>query len=444
MKKLLTITKVLPYNKKSITRKEGHNMIKKILSGVLAVALVIMSCVTLTGCSRRKDNYSLTGIASNGGMAVVKDGYMYYIAGGTSELKDPDWRMVEAASIYKRKLDENNNPVDGLEPELVYKGIAGFTNGELFMFGDFLYFATPSEKRSNTAEKMTDRTSFCRIRLDGKKYEVLYTTETKDALKYAYYTPSDSELYLVILEGTKLYSLNVKKDKIINIAEDVTEAAFSSDFGRGNAADPYLFYTKAPSEGYLSQDGTIVFQATPDGKTNKQIASGANYGLYEIKYGYLYYSVDNAIYRSTMSAGLDRTNVVAYKTFETPFFTADGGVVASGKDEGEKQLVYILWKTTAQVEGKVLHTAEGNTPLFQVGDTLYVKTSSNSILRLTLDSGATEDEEKVKIKEVAVVEVGEGLRPEIIGNYLYYYAETKTTDDFGNEIKTWNIKAIKV
>ena len=418
-------------------------MIKKILSGVLTLALVIMSCVTLTGCSR-KDNYSLTGIASNGGMAVVKDGYMYYIAGGTDELEDPDWRMVNSASIYKRKLDENNNPVDGLEPELVYHGIAGFKNGELFMFGDFLYFATPSGKLSNTADKMTDRTSFCRIRIDGKKYEVLYTTETAEEIKYAYYTPSDKELYLVILEGTDLYSVNIKKDKVIEIATDVTEVAFSSDFGRGNGADPYVFYTKAPSEEYLSQNGTLVFQATPDGKTNNKIASGADYGLYEIKYGYLYYSADNKIYRSTMTAGLDRTNVLSYKTYENPFFTENGGVVASGKDDGEKQMVYILWKTTAKVEGKVLHTSEGNKALFQVGDTLYVQNSSKAILKLTLDSGATQDADKAKIKDVTTVEVGDGLIPEIIGNYLYYYAETKTTDDNGNEISTWDIKSVRI
>ena len=138
-------------------------MLKKILSGVLAVALVILSSITLAGCSKKED-YNLTGIISNGGMALVKDGYMYYIAGGTSELEDPDWRMLDAASIYRRRVDEKNNPIEGEEPQLIYHGIAGFTNGELNAFGDYLYFTTPSGKLSSTADKMTDRTSFCRIR----------------------------------------------------------------------------------------------------------------------------------------------------------------------------------------------------------------------------------------------------------------------------------------
>lgn len=418
-------------------------MFKKILSGVLTLALVVLSCITLTGCSKKND-FSLTGVASNGGMAVVKDGYMYYIGGGTDKLSDPDWRMVDASSIYKRKVDASNNPVDGTEPELVYRGIAGFENGELFIFGEYLYFATPSAKKSNTAQTMTDRTSFCRVRLDGKKYEVLYTTETADDLTYAYYTPSDKELYLVILEGEDLYSVNIAKDKVIEIATDVVDVAFSSEFGRGNGADPYLFYTLAPSENYLTQNGYVVYQATADGKTNKAIASGEDFGLYEIKFGYLYFSADDKIYRTTTSAGLDKTNIISYKAYDDPFFTENGGVVASGSEDGEKQLVYILWRTTAKVEGKVLATSEGNVPVAQVGTTLYVRNKSNVLMKYTLDSGSTESEDNAKIKDTTSVEIGPKLSAEVIGDYLYYYTENKTTDDNGNEISVWNITSIKI
>lgn len=418
-------------------------MFKKILSGVLTLALVVVSCFTLAGCSKKSD-YNLTGVASNGGMAVVKDGYMYYIGGGTDKLSNPDWRMVEASSIYKQKLDASNNPVDGAEPEVVYRGIAGFKNGELFIFGEYLYFATPSAKKSNTAQTMTDRTSFCRVRLDGKKYEVLYTTETADDLTYAYYTPSDKELYLVILEGKDLYSVNIAKDKVIEIATDVVDVAFSSEFGRGNGADPYLFYTLAPAENYLTQNGYVVYQATVDGKTNKQIASGEDYGLYEIKFGYLYFSVDDKIYRTTTSAGLDRTNVVSYKAYEDPYFTENGGVVASGSEDGKKQLVYVLWRTTAKVEGKVLATTEGNVPIAQVGNTLYVRNKSKVLMRYTLDSGSTQSEDDAKIKDTTSVEIGAKLSAEVIGDYLYYYTETKTTDDNGNEISIWEMTSLKI
>lgn len=418
-------------------------MFKKILSGVLTLALVVVSCFALTGCAKKSD-YNLTGVASNGGMAVVKDGYMYYIGGGTDKLSNPDWRMVNASSIYKQKLDASNNPVDGAEPEVVYQGIAGFKNGELFIFGEYLYFATPSAKKSNTAQTMTDRTSFCRVRLDGKKYEVLYTTETADDLTYAYYTPSDKELYLVILEGKDLYSVNIAKDKVIEIATDVVDVAFSSEFGRGNGADPYLFYTLAPAENYLTQNGYVVYQATADGKTNKQIASGEDYGLYEIKFGYLYFSVDDKIYRTTTTAGLDRTNVISYKAYEDPYFTENGGVVASGSEDGEKQLVYVLWRTTAKVEGKVLSTTEGNVPIAQVGNTLYVRNKSKVLMRYTLDSGSTQSEDDAKIKDTTSVEIGAKLSAEVIGDYLYYYTETKTTDDNGNEISIWEITSLKI
>jgi len=49
----------------------------------------------------------------------------------------------------------------------------------------------------------------------------------------------------------------------------------------------------------------------------------------------------------------------------------------------------------------------------------------------------------VKVDE-ATVSIGTGLNTEIVGSYLYYYVETKTTDANGNEIKTWNIKSVKI
>lgn len=418
-------------------------MTKKILSGALAILMMVITSVMFVGCSG-KDNYSNEAIASNGGIAVIKDGYMYYIAGGTDQLKEPTEEMVNASSIYKRPVDEAGNPIDSGKVELVYKGIAGFTYGELYMFGDYLYFATPSGKISNTASKMTDRTSFCRVRKDGKKYEVLYTTETKDKLKYQYYNPTNEELYLVILEGTELYSINIKKDKKIELSSDVSSVAFSSDLGRGAGADPYIFYTKAPEESYLTQTGSIVYKTLPNGEGNIKIASGADYALYEVKFGYLYFSVDGKIYRTTTQAGLDRTNIVSYEAFTTAYFTNNGGVVAVGTESGQKKYQYVLWENNVKVGGKILNSSEKYQTITQVGDYIYAINEKNQIVKLALDYGNTEDGTKTAISDKVTVAVGDYLKPEIVGDYMYFYVETKTTDANGNEISTWNLDSVKL
>ena len=418
-------------------------MLKKIISGLVAVMMLVVSSVTLTGCAK-KDNFGLTGVVSNGGLGVIKDGYLYYVAGGTDEFEDTDWRALEASSIYKRAVDEAGNPVEGTAPELLYSGIAGFEYGELHIFGEYLYFATPSGKLSNTAEKMTDRTDFCRIRLDGKKFEVLHTTETEEDLTYAYYTPNDDELYLVVLEGEELYSINIKKGKKIEIATGVSSVAFASDYGRGNGADKYLFYTKSPDESYLTQTGYIVYRATADNKTNENIASGADYALYEVKFGYLYYSVDGKVYRTTSSVGLDRTNIVSYEILSDMFFTENGGVVGTGKTSGYKNFVYARWVNGAKVEGKILNTSEKCVAYAEKNGVLYATNDSNAIVKLALDSGETESDEATKFVEIGTLTVGNALTAEIIGDYIYYFTETKTTDDNGNELKTWNLQTKKI
>ena len=418
-------------------------MLKRILSGIFAVAFVILSTVMFSGCSN-KNNFELNGVVSNGGIGVIKDGYLYYVDGGTDRFTDYDEKIETASSIYKIAVDNAGNPVKGSVPEVVYKGIAGFKNGSLHIFGDYLYFATPSGKLSNKAEKMTDRTSFCRIRLDGKKYEVIHTTETKDDLKYSYYTASDEDLHLVILEGKELYSIDVAKGKTIEIDSDVQSVAFASEYGRGNGADKYLFYTKTPQDTYLTQNGFMVYRATADNKTNDLIASGADYALYEIKFGYLYYSVDGKVYRTTSTAGLDRTNLVSYEILKNMFFTENGGVVGTGQEEGYKNFVYVRWVNGAKIEGKILNSKDSFIAYAEKNGVLFATNSENKIVKLALNSLATQTEESTKFVDNAIVSVGDKLNVEVIGDYIYYFTETKSTDANGNKITTWNLKTEKI
>lgn len=419
-------------------------MLKKILTSTLAVLMMVLSVVTLSGCSKDSKNYSQEGIISNGGIAVVKGGFMYYIAGGTDKFSNPDEKIVNASSIYRRAVDENGNPVDGSNPEVIYTGIAGFKNGSLYAFGDYLYFTTPSNLVTSKAEKTTDRTSFCRIRMDGKKYKTLFTTETADTLSYAYYTSNKDELYIAVLEGKELYSYNVKKNDFYEIASDVTSAIFSKSFGTGSEADKYIYYTKAPSESYLTQNGNMVYKTDIKGETKTLLSSGENITLYEIKYGYLYFSDGERMYRTTTATGLDKTNVISYVIYKTPFFTANGGVVATGETSGQTQLVYFVWEGGAKVTSKILATNKGYTPYFTDGNILYALDNNKKLVRLTLDNGATEVAKDTIIIDKVTVSVGAGLTPEIVGDYLYFYTETKTTDANGNEISTWDINSVKI
>lgn len=412
---------------------------KKFLSLMLVFAVMFTS-LTFVGCKKGENNFSLNGVVSNGGLGVIKDGYLYYINGGTTNLEADDELTVNSASIYKRAVDASGNPVAGAEPILVYKGIAGFKYSKLYIFGDHLYFATPSTKISSTADRLTKRTSFARVGLSGEDFEVLYTTETEDTIKYEYYSVSDTEMYLVVLEGDELYSVNLsKKAKKKVIAEEVTSAVFSSTNGRGNGAESFVFYTKAPASTYLTQNGNIVYKATPDGKTNSKISSGETVTLMEIKFGNLYFSVGNIIYKTTTAAGLDKSNIVSYNAYKKYILLEDGGIV--GVDEANSSTVLVKWQNGALTEAKTLMTSSSYTLMLYDNDYLYSYNSSKVVYYASLDGSKTT---AAKLSDQKIVLPGDSLTYEKIGDYLYYFIETTVKDQNGNDVKLNTLTSIHV
>lgn len=420
-------------------KKEQFSM-KKFLSMLLATVVMCVS-LTFVGCKKGDENFSLSGVVSNGGLGVIKEGYLYYINGTTTELETEVEQVVTSTSIFKVKVDANGNKIAGEEPQIVYRGVAGFAKSSLHIFGDYIYFALPSTKVSNSATRLSKRTSFARVKLDGSGFEVLYTTETEDALKYEFYAVSDTEMHLVVLEGKELYSLNIAKKKIKKntIATEVDSVAFSSTNGRGNGAEPYVFYTKAPASTYLTQNGNIVFKATPDGKVNTKISSGESVTLLQIKGGNLFFSVDKKIYKSTTAAGLDRSSVVSYNAYTKYLLLDDGGIV--GVDETNSKTVKVEWENGALIEAECIISDKSYTLMLENGTYLLCYNSSKVLYAAKL-GGQSATPKKLTDEKVAVVDGY--LTYEIFGDYLYYYTEKTVKDSNGNDVKLTSLTSINI
>lgn len=407
-------------------------MIKRILS-LVVLAVMVLGTGVFTACKKVPENYAIANVSSNGGIGVVYNGYVYYVGGGTTTLEDPEELVKNSASIYKLEVDAKGNPVNGAQPIMIYSGVAGFSKGELFIFGEHLYFAEPSSKISNTADKLVKRTTFARIDLNGGSYKELYTTESEDNITYEYYQISDTELRLVVLEGTELYSLKIgKKVKKTVIDEDVTSATFTSTNGTGENAEKFVFYTKAPSKDYLTQKGVMVYKVLPTGENKKQISSGEDVKLLKVEHGYLYYSLNKKIYRTTSMAGLDKTNIVSYNVFKSCIFLANGGVI--GVDENASSVVYVRWNGGNLVEDKLLMGSKDYTLMFVEGDYLFALNSSNLLYRVDFskeNSKITAD----KVYASKIVTVGGALTYEKIGGYIYTFVEKTVKDANGNDVK---------
>lgn len=411
-------------------------MKKRFLSLSMMFVMMVTSLVFLTGCSN-VTNFSSANVSGQGGITVVSGDYLYYISKGSTD-RTLSGDALAGFGIYKTKIDADGLPTG--EATLVYEGLVGHKNSSLYVFGDYIYFTTPSRKRNSSGEYLTDRTSFCRVRTDGKDYELLHTTDTKDALKYAYYQENDEQLYLLVNEGALLYSIDLASKKFdrTTISEEVVSVVFSKTCGNGSNADKFVFFTEEPAKNYATNLGHNVYKASPSGENVENISSGENVSLIEIKDGYLYFSIDKYIYRTTTVGGLTTHQEVSYGTYDSYIITNDGGILLVNTDE--KETWYFNWTTGTMKENCVLGTSDYNI-LVENGDYVYAKYTDNLVYKFSLSQTR---QTPVKVTEKVASGMADDLTIEIVGNTIYYYTEVKVSDEVGKEVSNYTLNWKKI
>ena len=415
---------------------------KKRLISIFACLILIITGVSFAGCSSNNDeNFSLSGISSNGGIGAIKDGYLYFIQTPTT-VTEYSKEVGDQSGIFKAPVDENGQ-ITG-DATLVYSCLAGNKLGQIYIFGDYIYFATPSTGRYSSGKLMSDQTTFGRVKTDGTGYEKIYTGVTASIKSYAYYLETEddeTELYLVLLEDKVLKAVEVSSGDEETIDEEVLSVVYSETQGTASKTDEYIYYTKNPEEGYITQSGTNVYRAEPDGDT-ELISAGTDVTLLAIKYGYLYFSQGTSVYRTTYGNELGKQNPISYQTFTEFMFTEDGGIIA--ENTKTKSVCYYNWTSGSIVAGELLDSTTHDMMLVAKGY-VYFLTSKDAIVRVPFDTtnGATAQKEKT-VSSDTTYEAGEYLNYEVIGNTLYYYVKVVETDENGAETTSYTLRSVNL
>lgn len=284
---------------------------------LLIVALFISTTFILTGCGEKglPENPSTESASiSNGGIAVVKGDYLYYVNGFKSYqnlTKDVDnvWGDQVIGAIYRVKL--NNNTIahnsDGFleKSEVVIPQIVGTENASFYIFGDYIYYATPNMQVDEHGNLLNARSNICRANINGKDNKVLYTTDqTLSALNWTMFE-LDGTVYVVMLDGTKLISINAaaKKPSTTVMANDVTSIGLiktdkylptdnvSTQTIEG--VNNYVYYTRNITEDdKLGSLGGNVLARVKVGSSSEEVVAtnGNTYSITEAKNGCLYYT----------------------------------------------------------------------------------------------------------------------------------------------------------
>ncbi|MEG1581815.1 MAG: hypothetical protein RR334_01470 [Clostridia bacterium] len=418
---------------------------KKFFTSLCVVLFAVVSLFTFTACGNEliESSNSTIGVYSNGGTSVISGGYLYFVNGTkANDGKVNTFNNVIQGGIYRLPVDANNNIKDGTSlnnAELVVSSLVGFDKGSIFVFGDYIYFATPSIQKNQSGEVLYGLTAFYRKNINGGNPELMYTTaKSADTIDYTYYPVGDNSLYLVIYEkeGAVLKSIrmgkNVKDAQVI--ASGIKGYIFPDETQKtGNNA--YIYYTTT-ADIASSYDGVNAYKVKPSNTDKVLIGTGKEYSLLTIRGENLFYSVkegeNTIIHISDLSKNLDISTdiVISYKSYDKILFLADGSIIYSDETVESKPVVmYLKWENSVLTSYKVY---EGKTTFIGVtskNDTGYLvfvdssDSSINSIDYTTSDKTLRENIEVTLLSDDAFVETKGNMTTEIIGNYVYGFVE---------------------
>lgn len=284
---------------------------------ILAITLLLATTLTLTACGKERGLSSTPAlthaVTSNGGTAVVKGDYLYFVNGHNTvalNAGDNDWGDHNYGGIYRTKL--SNNAVeydeDGFvkNAELVVPKLVGNDNVKFYIYGDYIYYTSPNNNKDGKGNSLTTLTDYFRVKLNGTENKLIYTSATENLTSgdWTIYVLVQ-EHYLVVKDGSNLVSFKTSSSKIgkkVVMATDVASVAFLEyqNFYENKRAvqdgyNNYIYYTRSATESDnlpAAITGNILAKVKVG--TNQEIkvfnASGStNYTLTAIKNNAIYY-----------------------------------------------------------------------------------------------------------------------------------------------------------
>jgi hypothetical protein len=169
---------------------------------------------------------------------------------------EPDAAFIDPDSVQR------------VVPKVV--SFSGDSSAGIFIYGDFIYYATYSNRRSKTGSVEYTLTEFYRTGVDGQKTKLLYAS-SEAVTQYNFYYRGGT-VYLVLREGSKLKSVSIDRRgrmKTNALEDDVTEVFFprKSVYYAGvneNTLSDFVFYTRALTKEDKATAGNALEMRRPD------------------------------------------------------------------------------------------------------------------------------------------------------------------------------------
>ncbi len=249
-----------------------HKTLKKIL--VTSTAAVIgVGALSLGACSKPvtlPQGIPSGDVTSNGGFVVsvgdAANGYYYFINGVETYTSDNTYGTpVKGALMRAKKADvaAKSGKAEIVVPSLM---VAGDYTAGLFIYGERIYYATPTNLRNTSGAVENSYLDFKSAKLDGSDIQDISRISSNSSVYR--FVEAEGTVYLIYAEGTSsitLHSVNTATKTDTVLAKGVTAYVLDS----ANKENPNIYYTmsvtdRADSDGPQSQLYNQVYRVRAD------------------------------------------------------------------------------------------------------------------------------------------------------------------------------------
>ena len=268
---------------------EGFSSLSKehLMKKLVCLILALVAALSLVACS---GNWNSTvkdyggEVSSNGGFAVVKGDYVYFVNGKEDYSADNEFGKVVKGGIVRAKMSElakaasfdaeKTADCEVVVPKIVYTDYSSAGNG-FYIFGNYIYYVTPSDELNKLGEVQNTIAEFSRIRIDGKEESIIASANGLST-PYRFVQGADDKVYLTIYttdEDNKNVLITYDETgKEVKRSNEVSSYMFSSD----NTVK-YAFYEKKAHDNVQDTDYSFneVYRYSLDGSADELVLTGA-------------------------------------------------------------------------------------------------------------------------------------------------------------------------
>ncbi|MDD6996190.1 MAG: hypothetical protein SPH68_00505 [Candidatus Borkfalkiaceae bacterium] len=384
---------------------------------VMLAALIICGGSSLAACGKSgfvPPTGEIVGdeVKSNGGFAVEKGNFVYFINGAENSGADNTYGTAVKGALYRiDKTALKTGAYDKAQRVVPSLFVAQNYDGGIFIYDDYVYFASPTTEKEKDGNVSNSWLSFKRAKIDGtstKKEIDEYLFRLDDnTVSYRFVKGADNTVYCMYVKDSTLYSYNVATGNTAVLVKDAAAYYFDTEnLENGNVYYLMNVPTNNTAGASTYENYNQLYCVTPDASATVN-ADATSYTVA----GYKTYSFDRASIVKD-NADFDASDITQYPYVNLGRLVLDGiGGVAPQKektqfndaDENNGNAGY-TYAILAYRNGRALITRKDNqssssdTPVYsftdaqRTGEWNSVKANKDKLLKVAdTSSYATKD-----------------------------------------------------